>query len=232
MERTLKVEVRDGTGKGAARKIRATGLVPGVVYGRGADPVLITVDARELFHTLHTDAGMNVLVELRVDGDKVLAMPREVQRDYIRGQFKHVDFIRIARDEKITVEVPVQITGESHGVKEGGVIEHHLWNLQIEAFPQDVPTSIEADISELGLNDSLKVAQITITLPSTLTVLTDPEETIVSVVPPQVLRVEEEEAEEAAAEAEGEAAAAEGEGPAAEGESGGGGSESGSASEG
>jgi large subunit ribosomal protein L25 len=225
MERTLKVEVRDGTGKGAARKIRATGLVPGVVYGRGADPVLITVDGRELFHTLHTDAGMNVLVELRVDGDKVLAMPREVQRDHIRGELKHVDFIRIARDEKIAVEVPIQITGESHGVKEGGVIEHHLWNLHIEAFPQDVPTSVEADISALGLNESLKVAQLT--LPSNLTVLTDAEETVVSVVPPQVLRVEEElEGEEAA---EGEAAAEGAEGGAAEGESGGegGGSDSG-----
>jgi large subunit ribosomal protein L25 len=218
MERTLKVEVRDGTGKGVARKIRATGLVPGVVYGRGADPVLISVEARELFHTLHTDAGMNVLVELRVDGDKVLAMPREVQRDFIRGEFKHVDFIRIARDEKIAVEVPIQIVGESHGVKEGGVIEHHLWNLHVEAFPQDVPTSIEADISELGLNVSLKVSQLT--LASTLTVLTDPEETVVSVVPPQVLRVEEEGAEEAA---EGEAAEGEaGEGAAAEGESAGG----------
>jgi large subunit ribosomal protein L25 len=218
MERTLKVEVRDGTGKGVARKIRATGLVPGVVYGRGADPVLISVEARELFHTLHTDAGMNVLVELRVDGDKVLAMPREVQRDFIRGEFKHVDFIRIARDEKIAVEVPIQIVGESHGVKEGGVIEHHLWNLHVEAFPQDVPTSIEADISELGLNESLKVSQLT--LASTLTVLTDPEETVVSVVPPQVLRVEEEGAEEAA---EGEAAEGEaGEGAAAEGESAGG----------
>jgi large subunit ribosomal protein L25 len=210
MERTLKVETREGTGKGVARKVRASGLVPGVVYGRGADPVLITVDARELFHTLHTDAGMNVLVELRVDGDKVLAMPREVQRDHIRGIFKHVDFIRIARDEKIAVEVPIQLTGESHGVKEGGVIEHHLWNLHIEAFPQDVPTSIEADISELGLNESIKVSQLA--LDSKLTVLTDPEETIVSVVPPQVLRVEE--AEEGV---EGEAA----EGEAAEGEAGG-----------
>jgi len=226
MERTLKVEVRDGTGKGVARKIRATGLVPGVVYGRGADPVKITVDARELFHTLHTDAGMNVLVELRVDGDKVLAMPREVQRDHIRGQLKHVDFIRIARDEKIAVEVPIQLTGESHGVKEGGVIEHHLWNLHIEAFPQDVPTSVEADISALGLNESLKVSHLT--LASTLTVLTDPDETVVSVVPPQVLRVEEElEGEEAA---EGEAAAEGAEGAAAEGESGGGEGDSGSGS--
>jgi large subunit ribosomal protein L25 len=210
MERKLKVERRDGTGKGVARKIRATGHVPGVVYGRGADPLLISVDARDLFHTLHTDAGMNVLVELGVDGDRVLAMPREVQRDHLRGQFKHIDFIRIARDEKITVDVPVHITGESHGVKEGGVIEHHLWNVQLEAFPQDVPTSIEADITALGLNEGFKVSQLS--LPPDVTLLTDPDETIVSVVPPQILRVEEEEAEaeaeegaEAAAEAEGAA---------------------------
>ncbi len=205
MERKLKVDLRHDTGKGVARKVRASGNVPGVVYGRGAAPVLISVDARELFHTLHTDAGMNVLVELRLDDDKVLAMPREVQRDHIRGEFKHVDFIRIARDEKITVEVPIHLTGESHGVKEGGVIEHHLWTLQVEAFPQDVPTAIEADVSALGLNEGLKVSQLT--LPSTVTVLTDIEETIVSVVPPQILRVEEEEAEEAAEGAEAEAAA-------------------------
>jgi len=208
MERKLKVDLRHDTGKGVARKVRASGNVPGVVYGRGAAPVLISVDARELFHTLHTDAGMNVLVELRLDGDQVLAMPREVQRDHIRGEFKHVDFIRIARDEKISVEVPVHIVGESHGVKEGGVIEHHLWNLQVEAFPQDVPTGIEADVTALGLNESLKVSQLT--LPPNVTVLTDLEETIVSVVPPQILRVEEEEAEEAEAEAalEGETEAA------------------------
>lgn len=220
MERKLKVERRDGTGKGAARKMRATGRVPGVVYGRGGDPVLISVDSRELLHTLHTDAGMNVLVELRVDGDHVLAMPREVQRDHIRGQFKHVDFLRISRDEKITVEVPIELVGESHGVKEGGVIEHHLWTLQVECLPQDVPTSIEADISALGLNESLKVADLS--LGGKLTLLTEAEEVVVSVVPPQILVVEEE--LEEAAEGEGEAAEEAEAGEAAEGDAAGGGS--------
>jgi large subunit ribosomal protein L25 len=208
MERTLNVERRETTGKGVARKIRAAGHVPGVVYGRGGDPVKISVDARELFHTLHTDAGMNVLVELEMDGGRVLAMPREVQRDHIRGVFKHVDFIRIARDEKITVEVPVVLVGESVGVKEGGVVEHHLWTLQIEAFPQDVPTSVEVDISGVGLHEAFKVSQLA--FPDTVTILSEPDETIVSVVPPQVRKVVEEEAEalEAAHAAEGEAEAA------------------------
>src|SRR5207247_963542 len=173
---------------------------PGVVYGHGADPLPVSVDARDLFHLLHTDAGMNILVDLRVDHDSFLAMPREVQRDHLKGKFIHVDFLRIARDEKIAVEVPITLTGESHGVKEGGVIEHHLWNLNLESFPQDVPTAIEADISALGINESLKVSDLKI--PSNLTVLTSEDEVVVSVVPPQVLRVEEEEAEAAEAAAE------------------------------
>jgi large subunit ribosomal protein L25 len=212
MERKLKAERRDGTGKGAARKIRAGGKVPAVVYGQGIDPLHVTIDSRDLFHALHTDAGMNVLVDLRVDGDHFLAMPREVQQDHLRGRFIHVDFLRIARDEKIAVDVPIHIVGESHGVKEGGVIEHHLWNLHVECFPQDVPSAIEADISRLGINESLKVSDLKI--PSTLTVLTAVEENVVSVVPPQVLKIEEEvppEVAEGEAEAEAEGAAAEGE---------------------
>jgi len=197
MERKLKAERRDRTGKETAHKIRAAGRVPAVVYGHGMEPMHVSIDARELFHLLHTDAGTNVLVDLRVDGETVLALPREIQRDLIRGRFLHVDFLRIARDEKITVEVPVHVVGESHGVKEGGVIEHHLWTLQVECLPQDVPTAIDADITRLGINESLKVADLK--APAKSTVLTPPEEVVVSVVPPQVLRVEE--VEEVAAEA-------------------------------
>jgi large subunit ribosomal protein L25 len=219
MEQKLKAEHRDGSGKGVARKIRADGRVPAVVYGHGGAPVAVSVDARDLFHVLHTDAGMNVLVDVRLDGDHFLAMPREVQRDHLRGRFIHVDFLRIARDEKITVEVPITLVGESHGVKEGGVIEHHLWNLQVECFPQDVPTNVDADITALGINESLKVSDLTVD--AKCTVLSPPDEVVVAVVPPQVLRVEEEEAAEGE---EGEAAetAAEGEGAPTEESAGGG----------
>lgn len=216
MERKLKAEARAQIGKGAARKIRAGGRVPAVVYGQGVDPLHVSIDAKELFHLLHTDAGMNVLVDMKVNSDNFLAMPREVQRDHIRGQFLHIDFLRIKRDEKIGVEVPIHLIGESHGVKEGGVVEHHLWTLHLECFPQDVPTSIDADISALGINESLKVSDLDI--PQNLTLLTSPDEVIVSVVPPQILRVEEEiaaEGEEVAA-AEAEAAAEGVEGGAAQ----------------
>jgi large subunit ribosomal protein L25 len=205
MERKLKAQVRTDAGKGVARKLRAAGRVPGVLYGHGGDSVAISVDSRELFHLLHTDAGVNVMVDLKLDKDTVLAMPKEVERDHLRGGFIHVDFLRIARDEKVTIEVPVQLVGESHGVKEGGVTEHHLWTLQVECLPSDVPNQIEADITRLGLNESLKVSDLKV--PSTLTILTPGDETVVSVVPPQVLRIEEEVPEAVEGEvAEGEGA--------------------------
>ncbi len=214
MERKLQATKRDAAGKGAARKTRAAGRVPGVVYGHGMDPVAVDVDARELFHILHTEAGSNVLIDLRVGDDRHLTLPREIQRDHIRGQFLHVDFLAVRRDQVIAVDIPVELVGESHGVKEGGVIEHHLWEVKVECLPTDVPDRIEADISHLGIGDVLRVGDLT--LPKEVTVLSEAEETIVSVVPPPILRVEEEEeaAELAEAEAEGATAAeAEGEAP-------------------
>ena len=203
MEEKLTAEPRAGAGKGVARKMRAAGRVPAVVYGHGVTPVHVSVDAKDLYHVLHTAAGANVLIDLAVGKDRVLAMPREVQRDHLAGRFIHVDFLRIARDEKIAVEVPIHVVGDSHGVKEGGVVEHHLWTLHVECFPQDVPSAIEADISALGINESLHVSDLVV--PASLTVLTALEETVVSVVTPQILKVEEvapaeEAAEEGAAE--------------------------------
>ena len=210
MERKLKVERRGDTGKGAAHKVRAAGRVPAVVYGHGVEPIHVSVDSRELFQLLHTEAGTNVLVDMHVDKDSFLAMPREIQRDHIRGRFIHVDFLRIARDERITVDVPIHLIGDSRGVKEGGVVEHHLWKLELECFPQDVPSAVEADITSLGMNESLRVGDLR--LPDKVTVKTPRDETVVSVVPPQVLKVEEEIPAEAAVgevAAEGEAAAGE-----------------------
>src|SRR5438034_5918839 len=209
-ETELKATLRDGGGKGSARKLRASGLVPGILYGHGMDPLKVAVDGRELYHVLHTGAGSNVLVDLQVGKDRHLAMPREIQRDHVRAQFLHIAFLAVRRDERITVDVPVHLVGESHGVKEGGVVEHHLWDLKVECTPTNVPQSIEADITRLGIGDSLSVADIK-TPPGT-TILSSPDEAIVSVVPPPILKIEEE-VEEAV---EGEEAVAEGEGATAE----------------
>jgi len=206
MEFKLEAEKRDGRGKGVARKLRAQGQVPAVLYGHGMDPVSVAVDAKELGHALHTDAGANVLVDLHVGSDKHLVLAREIQRNHLRGELVHVDFLVIRRDEKISFQVPITVEGESPGVKQGGVVEHHLWELQAESLPGDVPQSIEVDISKMEIGDTFRVADLT-ALPG----VTTEEETILSVVTPQVLEVEEAaEGEEAAAEGEEGAEAAEG----------------------
>ena len=100
----------------------------------------MSVDDRELVHALHTDAGQNVLLNLVLDGEEILAMPREVQRNLLRGKLVHVDFLRIARDEKIAVEVPILLLGEAVGVREeGGVVQHQMWTLHLEASPRTSP---------------------------------------------------------------------------------------------
>ena len=121
MELKLKAEKREESGKGAARKLRAVGRVPAVLYGHGVGPIHVSVDAKDLFHLLHGSAGTNVLVDLLVDGTQHLSLPREIQRDHVRGRYLHVDFLAVRRDEKVTISVPVRVIGESPGVKAGGI---------------------------------------------------------------------------------------------------------------
>jgi large subunit ribosomal protein L25 len=212
MEQKLVATKREEAGKGVARRLRAGGRVPAVLYGHGMDPIGLSVDAKELFHLFHTGAGTNVLVDLVVDGNEHLAMPREIQRDHIKGRFVHVDFLVVRRDEKITISVPIRVVGESVGVKAGGVVEHHLWELQVECLPTNVPEAIEADISALEIGDGLRVSDLI--APEGATILTSAEDSVVLVTQPQMAVELEEEAAEAA---EGEAAEGEG-GEAAEGE--------------
>src|ERR671937_36566 len=157
MERKLKATRREVAGKGGARKLRATGRVPGIVYGHGMDPLPVDVDARDLYHILHTDAGSNVLIDLSVGSDRHLTLAREIQRDHIRGQFIHVDFLAVRRDEKIDVTIPLRIVGESPGIKAGGVLEHHLWELNCECLATDVPEAIDVDISGLEIGSGVRV---------------------------------------------------------------------------
>jgi large subunit ribosomal protein L25 len=206
----LVAEPREGTGKGVARKLRAAGRVPAVLYGAGLDSTPVSVDSKDLFHVLHTGAGYNVLVDLKLDGNEHLVIPRDVQRDHIHGRFIHLDLLAVRRDETIKISVPIQIVGESVGVKAGGVVEHHLWEIEVECLPQDVPDAIEADISELEIGMGLRVSDLQ--APAGVTVLTNEEESVVAVAQPQMaVELEEEAAEgeegaEAAAEGEGEGA--------------------------
>lgn len=188
METKLQADKREDTGKGVARKLRAAGRVPGVLYGQGVDPVALSVDAREMFRVLHGGAGANALVDLVVDGQDHLAMAREIQRDHIHNTLIHIDFLAVSRTQTITASVPVIETGEAAGVKEGGVVEHHLREVTVECFPQDVPDQIEIDITDIELGGMVHVSDLT--APEGVLIVTSLEDAVLSIITPAVLRVE------------------------------------------
>jgi large subunit ribosomal protein L25 len=214
---------RESVGKGAARRARSSGKVPAILYGRGMEPVALEVDRREFVVALKTDAGMNVLLDIEVDGDRTLALTRELQRDPVRGTLLHADFVKVDRTQAIEVEVPVHLVGEARGAKEGGVLEHPLFSAHVRCLPTDVPEAIEADISGLAIGDSLRVGDIPPN--DKYEILNDPESVVASVAAPiseeelEAMEAEagiEQEPSEAELEAaaEAEAATEEGEQPA------------------
>lgn len=199
-------------GTRASRRLRREGQVPAVVYGHGMDPINVSVDARELYAALHTDAGLNALINLDVDGQEILTMARVVERHPYRREYRHVDFQKIALDETITTEVPVHLEGEPVGVQEGGVLSPARTMVQIEALVTQIPGFIELDISDLELGGVLRIAD----LPQVegVAYLEDPEAVVVSITVPAA-EIEEPEAEVAEGEAVEEAPEAE-EAPAEE----------------
>jgi len=188
METKLTAERRADHGKGVARKLRAAGRVPAVLYGHGQETQALSVDAHDMFKVLHTSAGANVLVDLKVDKDEHLVLPREIQRNHIKGTIVHVDFLVVSRTETIQVNVEIVDIGEAPGVKQGGVVDHHLREVLVECFPQDVPEHLEADVSGLDLNDVLHVSDLV--APKGVAILTNPEETVLAVIVPAVLKTE------------------------------------------
>jgi large subunit ribosomal protein L25 len=191
----LPAERRTEVGKGAARRVRAAGRVPGIVYGKGMEPVAVEVSRRELVTAFHSDAGMNTLLDIELEGKTTLALARELQRDPIKGTLLHVDFVKIDAKQAVEVEVPVHVIGEAPGQKEGGVLEHPLFQLHVRCLPLEVPESIEVDISSLNIGDALRVQDIS--TDDKFEILNDPEAAVVAVAAP--VSEEELEAMEAAA---------------------------------
>jgi large subunit ribosomal protein L25 len=215
-EYKLTAQRRAESGKGPARRARAAGRVPAVLYGHGMDPVHLSVDARDFGHALRTGAGSNVLIELSVGRAKHLALAKEIQRHPVRGSFVHVDFLAVRRGETVQVRVPVHLVGEAPGVKEeGGIADQDLHEVTVEAEVTAVPQGIEADVSAMQIGDVLRVADLK--APAGSTIIEESEAPVVSIVAPTVEEEPEvEEEEEAAEAAEGEAAEGEA-APAAEG---------------
>jgi len=212
-EVTLVADASRPIGKSAARKIRREGKVPAIVYGLGTEPQPVAVPSREFEHILHGPGGVNTLIGLDLAGHQELVLARQLVRHPVRRTLVHVDFIRVSRDVAVTAEVPIHLTGEAQGVKEGGMLEQDTFTLSIEAKPGDLPNSIEADVSALTIGDQLTVADLK--LPPGVATTQDAGDLIAHVSTPIVVDLGE--APAAAEGGEGEAA----EGEAAEGEGGG-----------
>lgn len=185
------------TGSRAARRMRNDKLVPGVVYGLGSDPLAVTVEGPALRRALTTDAGLNALLDLDVDGTHEMAVVKELQRHPVRREVVHVDFLRVDPDARIEVEVPIHTEGEAEKVhQEDGIAVLRLSSLLVSVKPRDIPDQVVVDISEMTMDTTITVADLE--LPSEVDVVTPDDEVIVSAEITRAALVEEE------TEAEGE----------------------------
>lgn len=191
----MNIELRTKTGTGVSRRLRMADMVPGVVYGKGLDPVTVSIKVRDLQEAISGAGGQNNLITLIGGGtlDQNIAIVADIQRDPLKRTIKHVDLHRINPNEKLRVTVPVVLTGTAIGVKEGGLIDLAHHELHIECLPGNIPDSITIDVSDLKIAHSIHVSEIP--LPEGITILDQPKIPVVSVLG----RVKEEEEEVAAA---------------------------------
>ena len=207
MDATLEVVKRSGRGKNESRRLRMEGRIPAVVYGarkKGKAPegVPVAVDPKEVLRILHSEAGANTLINLKLDGGESRVMVKEYQLDPVTHRLLHADFYQLAMDRAITVTVPIVVKGEAKGVKlDGGMLDFITREVQVECLPTDIPERIDVDVSELMLHQAIRLRDLPEN-PKWKT-LNEPETMLVHVVLPK--------AEEAAATEEVEAVVAPGE---------------------
>ena len=188
----LEVRERDEVGSAASRRLRRQGYVPGVLYGRSA-PRAIAVPDRELRRVLSGPHGMHTILDVVLDGrgDVHPSILKDYQQDPLRGRLAHVDLQEVRLDRPITTQVVVELVGEAVGVKEGGVLSQVTREVNVEALPMEVPDRLELDVSEMGIGDTLRLAD----LPPRegVTYLDDPDETVLATVtmPTRVVEPEE-----------------------------------------
>jgi large subunit ribosomal protein L25 len=180
----LKANLREEKGKELNKKLRHAGLVPGVVYKKGEASVSLKIDSKSLLKVLHTDAGENVIIKLFVEEDKKkkerIVVIKEIQRDPVKDILVHLDLNEISLTETLKVKVPLTAKGEAIGVKqEGGVLQHVMWEVEVECLPTNIPDKIEVDITNLKIGETLSIKDIQ--LPEGVKILGDPESIVFNV---------------------------------------------------
>jgi len=187
-EIVLKVRPRKKVGKEHAKKLRRNGYVPAVVYGQKTPSLPLEIENKSFHALLREGLGENVLITLSMGdqkngGRKVLI--REIQRDPVRGDIVHVDFHEISLTKKLSIQVPIHLTGTPEGVKDGGILQHVLRELEVECLPTAIPEKIEVEVSNLKIGDSIHVTDVKV---ENAEILSDPQSSIVTVVPPTVFK--------------------------------------------
>jgi len=205
MDATLEASKRDTRGKNEARRLRAAGRIPGVVYGtkpgaKTVDAVPVAVDPKEVLRILHSESGANTLINLRLDGGETRVMVKEYQLDPVTHGLLHADFYQLSMDKAITVTVPIVLKGEPKGVKlQGGLLDFVTRDIQVLCLPTDIPEHIDVDVSEMMLGQSIRLRELA----------EDPKWKPVTDVDTMIVHVVMPKAEESAAAAEAVAAPAE-----------------------
>jgi large subunit ribosomal protein L25 len=180
-QKQMNIELRTKTGTGVSRRLRHANLVPGVVYGKGMDPMPISIKISDLKEAMSGEGGKNNLITLVGGGtlDQSMAIIADLQRDAIKRTYEHVDLHRINMNEKLRVTVPVLLKGIAAGVKEGGLLDLAHHELHVECLPGNIPDHIEIDINQLKIAQSIHVSDIK--LPEGVKVLDNPKTPVVSV---------------------------------------------------
>lgn len=181
-QRVLTIETREKLGKGICRRLRENGRIPAVVYGKGLEPVSVSLDKKELETAISGEGGRNNLLTLKgsagLDGKIVIVA--DMTRNALKGTVLHVDLHNISLRENVKVKVPIAISTVAKGIKEGGIQDIVRHEIEIECLPTEIPETIEVDVTELGLGESLHVSALQ--LPEGLKILDDPNATIVNIV--------------------------------------------------
>ena len=188
----LQAKEREERGKNAARRLRASGMIPAVLYGDGdGRSTALAVPDKVVDYTLH-HLGDNALYDIDLGSGAATARIVDVQRDPVSGRLIHVDFAPVDMLERIEVTVPLHVVGEAPGTEEGGVLQQVAYELQIESLPGDIPQEIMLDVSTLGMNENLTLADVT--LPEGVSLVSDPEDVAATVTAPTEINEEELEA--------------------------------------
>ncbi len=181
----LTIEPREAAHSRATRRLRRAGRIPGVLYGRGLDPLVFSVDERDLRHALH---GAGAVIELHdaKGGKPTAAVLKEAQRHPVRGDVLHVDLLRVDLDKPIEAPVALHLVGidDAPGHKDGGVLEQVTREITVEALPNEIPESLELDVSAMEINDTYTLAQVS--APSGVTIIDDPETVVANLSPPRL----------------------------------------------